>query len=128
MSTEAAARAWIDGWARAWPAADADRVAALYTDDAVFRSAPFRSTQPPADYAAWAFEGQEAADCRFGEPFVVGDRAVVEYWAHVTFAGETTTIAGVSLLRFAADGRVSEQRDYWHEEPGRQEPPPEWGA
>ncbi len=103
-------------------------MARLYTPDAVFRSAPFRETQAPREYAAWAFEDQEAADCRFGEPFVVGDRAVVEYWAHVTVAGKTETIAGISILRFAADGRVVQQRDYWHSEDGRHEPPPEWGA
>jgi ketosteroid isomerase-like protein len=128
VTTEAAAWAWVDGWARAWPAADAAAVAALYTDDAVFRSAPFRDTQAPGDYAAWAFAGQESAQCRFGEPFVVGNRALVEYWAHVTVAGRTETIAGISVLRFAADGRVAEQRDYWHEADGRREAPPEWGA
>jgi ketosteroid isomerase-like protein len=128
VTTEAAARAWIEGWARAWPAADGDGVAALYAEDAVFRSAPFRDAQAPGDYATWAFEGQESAECRFGEPFVVGDRALVEYWAHATAAGKTTTIAGISVLRFAPNGLVVEQRDYWHELDGRHEPPPEWGG
>ena len=127
MTTEEAARAFVDGWSRAWPAADPDALTALYADDALFRSAPFRDPQAPREYAAWAFESQEAAECRFGTPFVVGDRALVEYWAHVTVRGETTTIAGISVLRFAADGRVREQRDYWHEEAGRRAPPAEWG-
>jgi hypothetical protein len=42
------------------------------------------------------------------------DGAAVEWWAVVTSAsGDVETLAGVSLLRFAADGRVAEQRDVW---------------
>jgi hypothetical protein len=32
------------------------------------------------------------------------------------------------LLRFAADGRVRAQRDYWSLEAGRREPPEGWGV
>jgi ketosteroid isomerase-like protein len=120
----AAARAWITGWAAAWPAADADAVAALYADDAVFYSHPFRSHQPPREYAAWAFADQADAECRFGEPIASGDRAAVDWWAVITsHDGSVETIAGTSLLRFGADGRVVEQRDVWASEPGRRDLP-----
>jgi hypothetical protein len=33
------------------------------------------------------------------------------------------TVAGTSLLRFAADGQVIEQRDAWAVEPGRRDLP-----
>jgi ketosteroid isomerase-like protein len=128
VDADAAARAWIEGWTRAWPAADADAVAALYVDRAAFRSAPFRELQSPREYAAWAFEGQESCECRFGEPVVLGERAFVEYWGVVTASGRTETIAGIAVLRFAPDGRVAEQHDYWHAEEGSREPPPGWGT
>jgi hypothetical protein len=32
------------------------------------------------------------------------------------------------VLRFGDDGLVVAQRDYWHADEGRREPPPEWGA
>ena len=123
VETADAARRWADGWARAWPAADADAVAALYAPDAKFRSEPFRDLQSPRDYAEWAFSEQDEAECWFGEPIVAGDRAVVEYWAVVRFRGEDETIAGVALIRFGPDGLVVEQHDYWNAKPGRHERP-----
>jgi ketosteroid isomerase-like protein len=128
VETEAAARAWIEGWSHAWPAADADAVAALYAQDAKFRSQPFRAMQDPRAYAEWAFSEQDDAECWFGEPIVAGDRAVVEYWAVVRFQGKCETIAGVALIRFGRDGLVAEQHDYWNAHEGRVEPPDGWGG
>ena len=54
------------------------------------------------------------ASCRFGEPVVAGDRAAVDWWGVITANdGSVETVAGTSLLRFGADGRVVEQRDAW---------------
>jgi SnoaL-like domain len=127
VETRAAARRWIAGWSYAWPAGDADAVAELYADDAVFRSQPFRDTQSPREYAAWTFSEQDEAECWFGEPVIEGDRAVIEYWGVVRFEGRDETIAGIALVRFQPDGLVAEQRDYWNAQEGRIEPPPGWG-
>ena len=40
--------------------------------------------------------------------------------------GREQTIAGVSVLRFGADGLVVFERDYWAVEVGRSEPPGRW--
>ena len=128
MDTEAAARAWIDGWSRAWPAKDADLVASLYAEDAAFRSQPFRELQDPRAYAEWAFSEQDEAECWFAEPIVAGDRAVVEYWGIVRFQGKDETIAGVAVIRFRPDGLVVEQHDYWNAQEGRHEQPNGWPA
>jgi ketosteroid isomerase-like protein len=127
VETKEAARRWVEGWSRAWPAADADAVAELYAEDAQFRSQPFRDLQSPRAYAEWAFSEQDEAECRFGEPIVVGDRAVVEYWGIVRYQGRDETIAGVALVRFGSDGRAIEQHDYWNAHEGRIEPPEGWG-
>jgi hypothetical protein len=37
------------------------------------------------------------------------------------------TIAGVALLRFGADGRVVDERDYWNTVEGRVDPYDGWG-
>ena len=109
----------MDGWSRAWPARDADAIAALYADDAIFVSHPLREPQPPGEYAAWAFAEQADVEFRYGEPIVDGDRAAVEYWAVITStSGDDETLAGVSLLRFDEDGRVVEHRDVWASERG----------
>jgi ketosteroid isomerase-like protein len=127
VETDEAAHRWAEGWSRAWPAADADAVAALYAEDAVFRSQPFRALQSPRDYAEWAFSEQDEAECWFGEPVVVGDRAFVEYWGVVRYQGRDETIAGIAVIRFRQDGLVAEQHDYWNAQDGRVEPPEGFG-
>jgi SnoaL-like domain len=119
-----AARRWADVWARAWPAADVDGIAALYAPDAIFYSHPFREQQSPGEYVAWAFADQHEAECRFGEPLVADDRAAVDWWAVIVAPdGSVETIAGTSLLCFDEAGLVVEQRDAWAREPGRRELP-----
>jgi ketosteroid isomerase-like protein len=128
VEAAAAARRWVAVWERAWPDADGDAIAALYADDAVFYSHPFRARQAPAEYVAWAFGEQTAAECRFGEPVAAGDRAAVDWWAVITERDDSEqTLAGTSLLRFRADGLVVEQRDVWADESGRRELP-DWAT
>jgi ketosteroid isomerase-like protein len=130
---EAAVHRWREIWTRAWAAHDVDAIVELYAEDALFRSAPFRQQTRGRDgvreYVAWAFGTEGRSTCRFGEPIVMGDRAVVEYWAAIDDrdAGPQT-LAGVSLLRFGEDGLVREQHDYWHMEDGRREPPGRFGS
>ena len=106
MDAQAAARAWVDAWTRAWRALDAELLAPVYTTDAVHRSHPFREP---------------------GNPIVSGDRAAIEWWAVVNEKGEKVSLAGTSILRFADDGRVVEQSDYWGNADGRTPPWRGWG-
>ena len=129
MDAEAAARAWVDAWDRAWRALDPAPLAAVYTEDAVHHSHPFREPQSPLEYARWAFAEEEGeAEVWWGEPLVAGDRASVEWWAVAVENGELTSLAGTSWLHFTADGRVDEQHDYWGTAPGRTAPWAGWGA
>jgi ketosteroid isomerase-like protein len=122
------AKRWAAEYQAAWKDADADAAAALYSNDCVFRSAPHRESEPPRDYTRRVFPEAKAVDIRFGEPVEEGDRATVEWWATLLLPdGEEQSLAGCSVLRFGDDGLVIEARDYWHLEPGRQEPPAGWG-
>jgi hypothetical protein len=111
-------------WQAAWPLADVEAVAALYAEGALFYSHPFREREVPREYVAWAFAEQAAAECRFGEPLVDGDRAAVDWWAAITGSdGAVQSLAGTSLLRFTESGLVVEQRDAWAFEDERREAP-----
>ena len=128
MDAAAASACWVEVWERAWPLAEVDSIAALYADDAVFYSHPFRDRRAPAEYIAWAFGQQAAAECRLGEPVAAGDRAAVDWWAAITDRdGGQQTIAGTSLLRFREDGLVVEQRDVWADADGFVELP-DWAS
>jgi SnoaL-like protein len=116
VDTSTAAARWTDGWARGWATHDVELIGSLYAEGAVHRSAFFRETQPPADYAAWAFSEEESAEVWFGEPVVEGNRAAVSWWAISRGAdGRDTTLAGVSMIWFAEDGLVVRQLDYWND-------------
>ena len=105
---------WVEGWKLGWAEHDAEAIAALYTEDAVFVSHPFREPGSPRDYAERVFAEEESADFGFGEPIVDGDRAAVEWWATVQFReGGEERLRGVTVLRFAAEGRCCEHRDFW---------------
>ena len=110
---------------------DVAAVEALYAGGARYRSHPFRELQPPGEFASGAFAAEEpGADVRFAEPFVAADgRAAVEWWAVTRDRdGGDVTIAGVSLLRFDADGLVVDERDYWAEENASRPAYAGWGS
>lgn len=127
MDAEAAARAWIDTWTRSWRAKDPELLAPVYAEDCVFRSHPFRESQAPLEYARWAFEEEEGEpEVWMGKPLVAGSRAAIEWWAVVIENGEQVSLAGTSWLRFAEEGRVVDQHDYWNEASGRVSPWANW--
>ena len=118
---------WIAGWTEGWRNHDPDVIASLYTEDAVFVSHPFREPEDPRAYAERVFAEEDSAEFRFGKPVVGEDRAAVEYWAVICAESKEQALAGVTVLRFAADGRCCEHRDYWAIRPGRREPRSGWG-
>ena len=114
METRDAAERWREVWARGWSGGEAGEILGLYADGAYFRSHPFREAGTPADYIVPTLAEEESVECEFGEPIVDGDRAAVEWSAETRLRdGGTEKLAGVSLLRFDADGLVTEQRDFW---------------
>ncbi len=126
MDVEALARRWAATWERAWPEKDVEAIAAMYADDALYRALVFREPDRGIggvrDYLRREFGVEDDIDCRFGDPVAAGDRATVEWWASWREAGQELTLAGVTVLRFDANGRVVDHRDYW-DEVKRREPP-----
>jgi ketosteroid isomerase-like protein len=123
---------WAARYARAWERGDEDAVAALFTEDAEYRSAPFREPfRGESEIRAYWRRGaaaQQNVCVRMGRPIVDGDRAVVEWWTTMNDPDDgDVTLPGCLLLRFAADGRCSALREYWQLEPGTHEPHEGWG-
>jgi hypothetical protein len=113
VDTRQAAQRWAEVWERGWPAHDAAAISALYADGAFWQQHPFHDPEP--GYLARVFAGEESAQCRFGAPLVDADQAAVPWTARTRLAdGGSEDLAGVSLLRFGADGLVVEERDFWN--------------
>jgi len=103
---------WADAWGRGWRDHDAASIAALYAEGAFWQQHPFR--EPEVGYLHRVFAEEESAQCQFGTPIVDGDRAAVAWSAQTKLKdGGAEDLAGVSLLRFSADGLVVEERDFW---------------
>jgi len=121
---------WIDAYGDAWRSGDDEAVADLFTADAVYNSHPFRpplsGTDAIRSYWRTSTSTEENVDLRFGEPVVVRNRVVVEWWAVMRDGGREVTLPGCLLLRFRPGGRCEELREYWHQEDGRHEPPEGW--
>ena len=114
MDAREAATRWRDVWERGWREHETGEILGLYAEGATLQSHPFREPVPPAEYIDPTFGEEVSAECWFGEPLVHGDRAAVEWSAETRLKdGGTEKLAGVSLLRFDAEGLVVEQRDFW---------------
>jgi hypothetical protein len=114
MDAREAARRWRETWERGWREQETAEILVLYSSGASLQSHPFRQAVAPGDYIEPTFDEEVSAECWFGEPVVDGDRAAVEWSAETRLRdGGAEKLAGVSLLRFDADGLVVEQRDFW---------------
>jgi hypothetical protein len=95
---------WLHQYGLAWEEGDADAAAALFTEDAVYRSSPFREPHigraAIREYWARATADQTGTKVRFGTPIVEGDRVAVEWWA--TF--DDGTLPGTLYLRCPRTG------------------------
>jgi uncharacterized protein (TIGR02246 family) len=123
---------WIDGYRRAWEQADTELVLTLFTEDASYRSNPFEEPHRGHEGIRAYWDGvtgqQRDARVRMGRPFGDGDRVAVEWWTTMTSQGEEVTLPGCLLLRFEADGRCSDLREYWNVTGGLVEPFDDWGT
>jgi nuclear transport factor 2 (NTF2) superfamily protein len=119
---------WARVWEQAWRERDPQAIGALYADECIFRTHPFREAENPLAYVSRELPNESDVDARFGRPVVDGDRAAVEWWATLLEEGRQITLAGFSWLRFDERGLVREQRDYWAQRDGRTNPPAHWGG
>jgi ketosteroid isomerase-like protein len=122
---------WIAEYFRCWREKDVEAVVRLFTPDAVYRSSPFRDPHVGREairtYWTRATSSQTGFQVKVGEPIREGRRASVEWWATWTEDGDPVTLPGTLVLRFSADGRCEELREYWHVENHAQDPPENWG-
>jgi len=126
----AAAERWARTWHDAWEALDPEPIVALYAENAVFSSQPFRTPyrgrEGVRDYVTAAFATEAAPRVWMSPPIVDGQRASVSWWCALREDGEEVTLAGTSVLRFDGAGQVVEQWDAWNALDRRTSPPVGW--
>ena len=124
-------RPWLEAYRVAWEQKDADAAAALFADGATYRSnifeEPYEGREGVRRYWQTVTATQEDVRVRVGKPFADGDRVAAEFWTTMRNDGADVTLPGCLLLRFDEDGLCRSFREYWHFQPGRFDPPPDWG-
>jgi hypothetical protein len=122
VDTQAVA-AWLDGYSRAWGTYDPEQIGALFSADAVYYYDPF--SEPvrgrEAIVADWIKDRDEAGTYEGGyrPVLVAGDQAVAR--GHSRYLNTNGTVEreydNLFLLRFDADGRCAEYREWYMRKP-----------
>jgi hypothetical protein len=124
--------AWLERYRSAWEEGDSDAAATLFTEDAVYRSSPFREPHLGQDgiraYWEHATGSQSETRVRIGTPITQDNRTAVEWWATMRDDGAAITLPGILFLRFAPDGRCEELREAWNVAEAAVEPYAGWGS
>ena len=109
----------IDEFGKGWEKGKSDRMAGVFTEDAVFRPDPFANPLRGRDAIAeyWKDIPREQAEISFriGEVFSVGPWFSVEFRCKFRRrrTGEWVDVRG-ALFCETADEKISEMRMYWH--------------
>lgn len=122
---------WAEAYRVAWETCDDGAAAALFTEDATYRSNiyedPHRGRDGVAGYWRDVTSTQAGVTVQVGTPLVDGDRAVVEFWTTMDNEGTPVTLAGSLLLDFDDAGSCIALREYWNFTTGTHSPPAGWG-
>jgi ketosteroid isomerase-like protein len=124
---------WAERYAGAWEEADDNAVGALFTEDATYRSDPFKEPYSGRDgirrYWREVTATQANVEVVVGRTLASESRALVEWWTQMDSDGTPVTLPGALILDFDERGLCRALREYWNLEIGTRMPPPKgWGT
>lgn len=117
---------WLEKYVRAWKSYDPHAIGDLYTEDATYYFDPYSAPVHGRDaiVTAWLEEDRRDApgtyDGQYEPVLISGDRAVATgHSRYYEVDGRTlrTEYSNIFLLRFREDGRCSEYREWYMEQP-----------
>lgn len=113
---------WLDGYIAAWASNDADVIADLFTEDAVYSYRPWENDDVTARgrdaiVSSWLRHEDDPGSWEAHyEPFVVeGNKAAAVGWSRyfATDDKPEKTYHNAYLLEFGDDGRCSSFHEFW---------------
>jgi ketosteroid isomerase-like protein len=118
-----AVQAWLDGYSHAWGTYDPEEIRALFSADAVYYDNPFQEPARgrEAIVAHWLKDPDEPGtyEGRYHPLLVAGDQAVARGSSRYFDANGAVRdeYDNLFLLRFDADGRCAEYREWYMRKP-----------
>jgi ketosteroid isomerase-like protein len=118
--TPVALETWLAGYEQAWELRDANRAAALFTDNARYHEMPFDAPKAGRggirDYWTTVTADQRDVDFKSQVIAVNGQTGIARWSATLMSAasGARVELDGVFILTFDASGLCSELREWWH--------------
>ncbi|MEQ8427851.1 MAG: nuclear transport factor 2 family protein [Gammaproteobacteria bacterium] len=117
---EAVLGGWLEGYEKAWEMRDADKAAALFTEDATYQDDPYKEPhkgrQAIRDYWAGVTADQDNIDFSYEILSINGNKGIV-HW-HSEFlqpsSGSTIILDGIFYLTFTSAGLCSDLKEWWH--------------
>lgn len=109
---------WMDGYVAAWDSNDADAIAALFTEDAVYdpqtSEGPWHGTEEIVE--GWQSVGDTPGTWEFEwQPLVeTDDLAVIT--GRTRYLEPPTGYRNLWVIRFSPDGRCTDFTEWWIEE------------
>lgn len=117
--TTATLDSWLSRYERAWETRSAPAAAALFSENAVYREAPFEKPMEGrgaiSEYWSTVTADQRDIDFRYEVIAVNGDKGVA-HWSAVfklESTGERVALDGVFVLTFNAAGQCTLLREWW---------------
>ena len=115
---ETAVERWIEGYIRAWRSNDPDDIGSLFTDDALYFTAPHREPWRGREgiVDGWLGRKDEPGEWNFRYEVLAttDDLAFVEGWTD--YEGQVPPrFANLWVIRLAPDGRCSRFTEWWME-------------
>ena len=110
---------WIAGYERAWSSNDQEAIGALFTDDALYYTTPFREPwRGRADIVAgWLDRKDEPGQWSFvWQPLVDGPELSI-ITGITTYADPPLVYSNLWVIRLDSEGRCSEFTEWWMEHP-----------
>ena len=107
---------WLDGYFAAWISNDAEDVAALFVEDAVYSVGPFSDAWTGRDEIVdrWTSAAQEDVVYAYEILAVEGDAGIAHWNVKARSEGHAarTERDGILLITFAPDGRCRDHREW----------------
>ncbi|MEX2523424.1 MAG: nuclear transport factor 2 family protein [Gammaproteobacteria bacterium] len=113
---------WLEGYKSAWVERDADKAAALFSEDATYldnpHNEPYKGRAGIHEYWSDVTSDQRGVTFDYEILTTYGNTAVAQWAARFTSvsSGATVKLDGIFLLDFDENGLCSRLREWWHVE------------